>query len=65
MGHFEERKALLGLFLSIFSSLTCHKKPIFSKPDLLWWKVPARLYWDLLTTPRYLQQPLFLKNTKI
>ncbi len=37
-------KALPGFFLCIFSSLTCLKKPVFSKPDLLrWWKVPARL----------------------
>jgi len=29
------RKALPGFFLCIFSSLTCLKKPVFSKPDLL------------------------------
>jgi hypothetical protein len=41
-------KALLGFFLCIFSSLTCLKKPVFSKRDLLWWKVPAgctRIFW--------------------
>ncbi len=64
MGHFEERKALLGSLLCIFSSLTCHKKPVFSKPDLLWWKVPARLYWDLLTSRRYLQHVTISKKWK-
>jgi hypothetical protein len=39
-------KALPGFFLCIFSSLTCLKKPVFSKRDLLRWKVPARLNWD-------------------
>jgi hypothetical protein len=29
------------------------KKPVFSKQDLLRWKVPAMLYWDLLTSGRY------------
>ncbi len=33
------RKALPGFFLCIFSSLTSLKKPVFSKRDLLWWKV--------------------------
>ncbi len=37
------RKALPGFFLCIFSSLTCLKKPVFSKRELLRWKVPARL----------------------
>jgi hypothetical protein len=46
-------KAPPGFFLSIFSSLTCPKKPVFSKHDLLWWKVPARLEWNLLTNGRY------------
>jgi hypothetical protein len=46
-------KALLGFFLCIFSSLKCLKKPVFSKRDLLRWKVTARLYWDLLTNGRY------------
>jgi hypothetical protein len=46
---FQGRKALPGFFLCIFSSLTCLKKHVFSKRDLLRWKVPARLYWDLLT----------------
>ncbi len=64
MGHFEEPKALLGFFLCIFSSLTCCKKPVFSKPDLLRWKVPARLNWDLLTSRRYLQHVTISKNWK-
>ncbi len=34
-------KALPGFFLCIFSSLTCLQKPVFSKQDLLWWKVSA------------------------
>ncbi len=61
------RKALPGFFLCIFSSLTCAKKPGFSKGDLLQWKVPSKLYWNLLTSGRY--QPaclsLFLKSGKI
>jgi hypothetical protein len=36
-------KALPGFFLCIFSSLTCLKKLVFSKPDLLRWKVSASL----------------------
>jgi hypothetical protein len=47
---FTPRKALPGFFLCIFSSFTCLKKLVFSKRDLLRWKVPARLYWDLLTS---------------
>jgi hypothetical protein len=49
------RKALPGFFLWIFSSsLTCLKKPVFTKRDVLRWKVPARLlYWDLLASGRY------------
>jgi hypothetical protein len=46
------RKALPGFFLCIFSSLTCLKKPVFSKRGLLLLKVPARLYWELLTSGR-------------
>jgi hypothetical protein len=46
------RKALPGFFLCIFSSLTYLKKLVFSKPDLLRWKVSASL-------------SLFLKNEKI
>jgi hypothetical protein len=45
------RKALPRFFLCIFSSLTCLKKRVFSKRDLLRWKVflksekiPALLY---------------------
>jgi hypothetical protein len=46
-------KALPGIFLSIFSSLTClPKKPVFSKWDLLQWKALASL-------------SLFLKSEKI
>ncbi len=47
------RKALPGFFFCIFSSLTCLKERVFSKRDLLQWKVPAKLYWDLLTSGRY------------
>jgi hypothetical protein len=50
---FQIRKALPGFFLRIFSSLTCLKKPVISKWDLLWWKALARLYWALLTSGRY------------
>jgi len=39
---FFRRKALPGFF----SSLTCLKKPVFSKGGLPRWKVPARLYWE-------------------
>jgi hypothetical protein len=49
---FNSCKALLGFFLCIFSALACLKKPVFSKWDLMQWKVPARLYWDLLTSGR-------------
>jgi hypothetical protein len=38
-------------------------KSVFSKGDLLWWKVPARLYWDLLKVSASLS--LFLKGEKI
>jgi hypothetical protein len=31
----------------------CLKKPVFSKQDLLWSKVIARLYWDFLTSGRH------------
>jgi hypothetical protein len=52
---------LLSKLLCIFSSLTClKKKPVLSKRDLLRWKVPARLYKDLLTS-----LSLFLKSEKI
>jgi hypothetical protein len=44
--NFISRKALPGFFLPTSSSLTCRKKPVFSKRDLLRWKVPAMLYWD-------------------
>jgi hypothetical protein len=38
------RKALPWFFLCILSSLACLEKPVFSKRDLLRWKVPAMLY---------------------
>jgi hypothetical protein len=38
---FTLHKALPGFFLCIFSFITCLKKPVFSKLDLLQWKVPA------------------------
>jgi hypothetical protein len=50
-------KALLGIFLCIFVSLTCLKKPVSSKRDLLRWKVTARLYRDLLTSGLPAYQP--------
>jgi hypothetical protein len=64
----KKRKALPGFFLCIFSSIACLKKPVFSKRDLpRWKKVPARLYWILLTSERC--QPaslsLFLKRENI
>jgi len=51
--HYTTHESLPGFFLCIFSSLSCLKKPIFSQRDLLRWKVPARLYWDLLTSRTY------------
>jgi hypothetical protein len=51
-GKLSSHKALPGFFLCIFSSLTCLKKPVFSKRDLLSWKVLASL-------------SLFLKSEKI
>jgi hypothetical protein len=59
-------KALPEFFSCLFSSITSVKKPVFTKRDLLQWKVPARLYWDHLTSGRYqLAFPLFLKIEKI
>ncbi len=59
-------KALPGFFLRIFSSLECLKKPVFAKRDLLWWKVRARLYWDVLTQWKVSASlSLFLKSEKI
>jgi hypothetical protein len=55
-------KALPEFFLCIFSFITCLKKPVFSKGDLLQWKVLARLYSALLTRGSYF---LFLKSEKI
>jgi hypothetical protein len=48
-------KALPGFFFCILSSLTCCMKEHVSLASggLLRWKVPARLYWDLLTRGRY------------
>jgi hypothetical protein len=42
-------------FSFVFSAplLACLKKPVFTKRDLLQWKIPARLYWDLLASGRY------------
>jgi hypothetical protein len=40
---FSCNKALPGFLLYIFSSLACLKKSVFSKRDLLRWKVPASL----------------------
>jgi hypothetical protein len=34
------------IFHFLFSA-TCLKKPVFSKRDLLWWKVPAKLHWEI------------------
>jgi hypothetical protein len=42
-GQFWHHKALLGFFICIFSSITCLKKPVFSKRHLLGWKVAASL----------------------
>ncbi len=40
--------ALLPAWRNLFSasgrSLTCSKKPVFSKRDLPWWKIPTKLY---------------------
>jgi hypothetical protein len=59
-------KHCLGFSLCIFSFFTYVKTPVFSKPDLLRWKVPARLYWGLLTSGRYpASLSLFLKCEKI
>ncbi len=51
-GFFINHKGLAGFFLCIFTSLTCLKKPVFSKRDLLRRKVPASL-------------SLFLKREKV
>ncbi len=54
-------------FLCIFSSLTCLKKPVFSKRDLLQWKVSTSETLlgssDQRKAPASL--PLFLKSEKI
>jgi hypothetical protein len=47
-GGFIMRKALPRFFLYISCSLTCLKKLVFSKWDLLPWKVTTRLHGDLL-----------------
>ncbi len=52
-GPYIPRKAVPEFFLCIFSSLTCLKKPVFIKGDLMQWKVQARSYWDLLTSGTY------------
>jgi hypothetical protein len=46
-------KAGLGFFLCIFSSVTCLKKPVFSKPVLLRLKVRARLYCEKIPALLY------------
>jgi hypothetical protein len=58
------QSTLPGIFLWIFSSFACLKKPVFSKRDLLWWKVPTRLYWDRLTIVQYIVVSSSRKNTK-
>jgi hypothetical protein len=55
-------KALPGI--SFVFSATCIKKPVFSKRDLLSWKVPTRLYWDLLTDRRSSQPVTISKKWK-
>jgi hypothetical protein len=61
------RKALPGLFLRIFSSITYPQKPGFSKRDLLLWKVPTSQ--ALLGSSDQWKVPaslsLFLKSEKI
>ncbi len=61
------RKALPGFFLFIFSSVTSLKKPVFSKRDLLWWKVHTSQ--ALLGSSDQQKLPanlsLFLKSEKI
>ncbi len=37
----------------VFSAPLPAEETCFSKRDLLRWKVPAMLYWDLLTSGRY------------
>jgi hypothetical protein len=58
------RKALPEFFLCIFSSLTYLKKPVFSKQDLLRWKVTARLYWDFLTSGPYQPACYYFEKVK-
>jgi len=59
-------KAPPGFFFCIFSSLTCLKKPVFSKQDLPRWTVPVRIYWDLSDQRKVpASLSLFLKSEKI
>ncbi len=61
------RKALPGFFLFIFSSLTSLKKPVFSKRDLLSWKVHTSqaLLGSSDQQKVTANQSLFLKSEKI
>jgi hypothetical protein len=65
MNIFEHRKHCLDFFLCIFSSITCLKKPVFSKWDLWPWKVLEVVLgsFDQLKVPASLS--LFLKSEKI
>jgi hypothetical protein len=47
-----------GFFLCIFSSITCLKKPVFSKRDFLLWKVPASL--SLFVKREKILAPLYI-----
>jgi hypothetical protein len=47
---FPMRKSTVWIFPLYFPLPYCLKKPVFNNGDLLRWKVPARLYWDLLTS---------------
>ncbi len=65
-------KAPPGFFLCIFSSLTCLKKPVFSKWNLLWWKVTRQAglgssAWLIPSDQRKVlaSLSLFLKSEKI
>jgi len=50
----------------MYFQLPYMKKPVFSKQDVLLLKVPARLYWNLLTSGMVLASlSLFLKSEKL
>jgi hypothetical protein len=58
-------KALSGFFLCILSCHTCLKKPVFSKWDLLQWKVSARAVLGPSDQPNVpASMSLFLKSEK-